>query len=84
MHTVKLKRVADVTERPPYLWKLFKLGVKAAEKPVLHTSSEKARRNTPGKQRLVSFTLIPEKIMECVLLEAITGHMKDRMMTGTR
>lgn len=44
----------------------------------------KSKKEHSRNQRLVSFTLDSEKIMEYVLLETITGLMKDRMMTGTR
>lgn len=59
--------------------KVVKIGVEDGEKP----TSERARRSAPGNWRLIRFTLIPEKIMDCVSLEVITGHVKDKMMTGT-
>lgn len=32
--------------------------------------------------RVVKVILVPERIMECVLLEAVSAHMKEKMVPG--
>ena len=45
---------------------------------------KKGQKNNPGKYRQVSFTLVPGKIMEQVILEHISGHMKEKRVSGNR
>lgn len=39
---------------------------------------KKGRREDPGKNRAVSFTSVPGKVVEWVLLEVMLRHMQDK------
>ena len=43
-------------------------------------SSSQARRSQPGNYKLVSLPLIPGKVMEQLILETISKHMKDKKL----
>lgn len=54
-------------------------GGKAGEMQILHSSLKRAKRMTQGTRG--HFGL--KNIINCVLLEAVSGQMKDKTMTGT-
>ena len=43
---------------------------------------KKGRKECLGRNRLVSLTLVPEKMMEQLMLEAVASLMKGKEVTG--
>ena len=41
------------------------------------------KKEDPGNCRLVNLTTVPGKVMEQLILETISGHMKDRKVLGS-
>lgn len=50
-----------------------------AGKKMLYSSSEKDKKVSLGSYELVSLTSVPEKVMERILLEYISEHMKEEV-----
>ena len=51
---------------------------KASVTPVF----KKGKKEDPGNYRLVSLTSIPEKVMEQLILEVISEHVRKRRLSG--
>ncbi|KAK4825973.1 hypothetical protein QYF61_003542 [Mycteria americana] len=45
--------------------------------------SKKGKKEEPGSYRLVSLTSIPGNVMEQLILDTISRHMKDKKVTGS-
>lgn len=55
---------------------------KAGERQMPNSSSKKAKNNDLGNYRPLKLTLVTGEIMDWVLLEHISGHMEEQMVTG--
>lgn len=42
------------------------------------------RKEDPGNYRFVSLTSVPQKVMKKILLESISKHMKDKVVTSSQ
>lgn len=47
------------------------------------SNSNNGRKEDPRNYRLVSLTSIPAKVIEHVILEMISRHIKDKKVTGS-
>lgn len=55
---------------------------KAGERQMPNSSSKKAKNNDLGNYRPLKLTLVTGEIKDWVLLEHISGHMEEQMVTG--
>ncbi|KFP28054.1 hypothetical protein N325_01422, partial [Colius striatus] len=84
MHPRVLRELADVIAKPLSIifeqsWRTGKVPEdwrKVNVTPVF----KKGRKDDPGDYRLVSLTSIPGKIMEQLILNVITKHIKENMV----
>ncbi|KFP25921.1 RNA-directed DNA polymerase from mobile element jockey, partial [Colius striatus] len=84
MHPRVLRKLADVIAKPlsiifEHSWRTGEVPEdwrKANVMPVF----KKGRKDDPGNYRPVSLTSIPGKVMEQLILNVITEHMKDKMV----
>ncbi|KFP26241.1 RNA-directed DNA polymerase from mobile element jockey, partial [Colius striatus] len=84
MHPRVLRELADVVAKPLSI--LFEQSWRTGEMPEdwrkanVTPVCKKGRKDDPGNYRTVSFTSIPGKVMEQLILNVITEHMKDKMV----
>ncbi|KFP30250.1 RNA-directed DNA polymerase from mobile element jockey, partial [Colius striatus] len=84
MHPRVLRELADVIAKPLSI--IFEQSWRTSEVPEDWRKAnvtpvfKKGRKNDPGNYRPVSLTSIPGKVMEQLILNVITEHMKEKMV----
>ncbi|KFP32892.1 RNA-directed DNA polymerase from mobile element jockey, partial [Colius striatus] len=84
MHPRVLRELADVIAEPLSI--IFEQSWRTGEVPEdwrkANATSvfQKGRKENPGNYKLVSLTSIPGKVMEQLILNVITEHMKEKMV----
>ncbi|XP_068810842.1 tetraspanin-9 isoform X2 [Struthio camelus] len=87
MHPRVLRELADVIARPLSI--IFERIGRSGEVPVAWKKAsapaafQKGKKEEPGNCRPVSLPSIPGKVMEPLLLDAISKHVEDKKVTGS-
>ncbi|KFP28511.1 RNA-directed DNA polymerase from mobile element jockey, partial [Colius striatus] len=84
MHPRVLRELADLIAKPLSI--IFEQAWRTGEVPEdwrkanVNPVFKKGRKDDPGNYRLVSLTSIPGKVMEQLILNVVTKHMKEKMV----
>lgn len=83
IQAVILKKLANVTARPLSvvfeLWNLFKFQLTGSSL-MLSQVSIRVYKTDPGSYRPISFTSVPDIIMEKIIIEGIEKQLKDNVV----
>ena len=75
-----LRQFVDVIEMPlvDHIWKAVSGGRDLWMKVNVNPISKKGKKKDPRNCRLISLTSVPGKVMEWLILETISKHVKDK------